>query len=210
MPEPDVESAETQRLLQEAREGRDGAVDQLLARHRPYLRQLVALRLDPQLRARVDPSDIVQEAQIEAVRRLDDYLDRPEMPFRLWLRQITYDRLLMLRRRHVGAARRSVDRDVRLPDRSSLALARQLLASGPTPSEQLEADELAHRVRLALAQLTETDRDLLLMRNFEALSNQEAALVLQINPVAASQRYGRALLRLRKILLESGLAEEPS
>jgi RNA polymerase sigma-70 factor (ECF subfamily) len=164
---------------------------------------MVALRLDGQLRARVDPSDVVQEAQLEAVRRLDDYLEKSSLPFRLWLRQLAYDRLLMLRRQHLGAARRSVTRDVALPDRSSLALAAQLLAPGATPSEQLSRRELSRRVHQALAQLSDSDREILLMQNIEGLSNQEVAQVLDITAVAARQRYGRALLRLRKLLAGS-------
>jgi RNA polymerase sigma-70 factor (ECF subfamily) len=147
MAELGPDSTETGRLLEQARAGQPGAVDRLLSRHRGYLRQLVALRLDPQLRARVDPSDVVQEAQLEAVRRLEQYLSRPPLPFRLWLRQLAYDRLLMLRRKHVTAAGRAVEREVALPDRSSLALAAQLLSGGPTPSEQMTRAELGRRVR---------------------------------------------------------------
>jgi RNA polymerase sigma-70 factor (ECF subfamily) len=208
MTQAGANSAETQRLLDLARTGRTGAVDELLARHRPYLRQFVDLRFDPQLRRRGDPSDVVQEAQIEAARRLAEYLRGPAIPFRLWLRQIASDRLVMLRRRHLGAARRSLLRDVALPERSSLALAQQLLAPGPPPSEQLARRELARRVRQALADLPQADRDMLLMRNFEGLSNQEAAQVLQISPAAASQRYGRALLRLRNLMVGTGLSGE--
>src|SRR5262245_32028544 len=105
---PALDSVETQNLLQRVRAGETAATDLLLERHRPYLRRLVELRLDPKMRGRVDPSDVVQEAQLEALRRLDGYLKQPPMPFRLWLRQLAYDRLLMLRRRHVTAARRSV------------------------------------------------------------------------------------------------------
>jgi RNA polymerase sigma-70 factor (ECF subfamily) len=202
-----ADSAETLRLLQLVRAGKPGALDRLLGRHRPYLRQLVGLRLDSPLRARVDPSDVVQEAQLEAVRRLDNFLGQPPMPFRLWLRQIAYDRLLMLRRQHLGAACRAAARDVALPDRSSLALARQLLAPGPSPSEHLTRRESARRVHQALAQLPDADHEILLMRNFEGLSNQEVAQVLRINPAAASQRYGRALLRLRQLLLAGGSSE---
>lgn|SRR5262249_15169212 len=104
-PRQNGDSAETQRLLAQIRSGAANAVDRLLERHRPYLLRLVQVRLDPRIRARVDPSDVVQEAQIEAVRRLDDYLERPSLPFRLWLRHIAQDRLLMLRRRHVEACR---------------------------------------------------------------------------------------------------------
>jgi RNA polymerase sigma-70 factor (ECF subfamily) len=116
----------------------------------------------------------------------------------------------MTQRRHLGAARRSVQREVPIPEESSLQLAYQLLARSPSPSQRLLRRELAQQVRQALAELSETDREILLMRNLEALSNQEVAQVLQIDPVAASQRYGRALLRLRKLLIDRGLmGEEP-
>lgn len=202
------DSAETQRLLEQARAGTTGAVDRLLERHRAYVCRFVELRLDPQLRARVDPSDVVQEAQMEAVRRLDGYLGNAPMPFRLWLRQIAQDRLLMLRRHHRGARRRAVTREAALPDESSLAFARQLLAAGTSPSERLAASELAQRVRQAVAQLPEADREIVLLRNFEGLSNQEVAQLLNIQPATASQRYGRALLRLRKLLDETPPEEQ--
>ena len=200
-----LDSAETQRLLDRARAGKPRAIDHLLEHHRPYLRRLIELRLDPGMRARVDPSDVVQDAQLEAVRRMSTYLELPPMAFRLWLRQLAFDRLLMMRRRHVEAAQRTVNRDVALPDRSSMALARQLIDSRPTPSESVSRRELAQRVHQAISRLTEADREIILMRNFEGLSNQEVARVLQVKPDAASQRYGRALLRLRKLLLQSGM-----
>lgn len=203
-------SAETERLLQLVRSGERSAIDQLFARHRPELRRLVQLRLDPRLRPRLDPSDVVQEAQIEALRRLDDYLREPPMPFRVWLRQITYDRLLLARRQHVGAERRTVERDMPLPDRSSVLLAQQLLAGGSSARERLATRELARRVNRAIAQMAETDREILLMRNFEGLTNQEVSQVLGISSMVASKRYGRALLRLRKILLDQSLPEAES
>src|SRR4051794_12258873 len=101
----------TEQLLRAVRAGDRAALDQLLTQHRPFLRGFVELRIDPHLRSRVDPSDVVQEAQIEAVRRVEGYLKKPAMPFRLWLRQIAFDRLLMLRRRHVEADRRSTSRE---------------------------------------------------------------------------------------------------
>jgi RNA polymerase sigma-70 factor (ECF subfamily) len=200
-------SAETQHLLHQVRQGDRQALEQLLAQHRPYLRQLVELRLDPKLRSRVDPSDVVQEAQIEAVRRFDAYLEQGSIPFRLWLRQLAYDRLLMMRRRHVKAARRAVGQEVALPEQSSLLLAQQLLASGSTPSQQLEQQEQAHRVRQAVAQLPEADREVLLMRTFEGLSFAEVGYLLALDPATARKRHGRALLRLGKILSEGGLTE---
>jgi RNA polymerase sigma-70 factor, ECF subfamily len=207
MPQVSPDSSETTRLLEQVRDGDRDAFEKLFARHRPYLRQVVSLRLDPKLRARVDASDVVQETHLEAVRRLPDYLERRPMPFRLWLRKTAYERLLMIERHHVDAQRRAVGREVALPDRSSLQLFGQLLAASSTPSQQLSRAELARRVRQAVARLADIDKEILLMRNLEGLSNHEVAQVLEIAPAAASQRYGRALLRLRKLLLAGGLSE---
>jgi RNA polymerase sigma-70 factor (ECF subfamily) len=201
------DSEETQRLFEQFRTGDQRALNELLTRHRRYLCQLVELRLDPRLRARVDPSDVVQEAQLEAARRLQEDPKPPPMPFRLWLRQLASDRLLMLRRYHVGAARRSVQREVGLPDRSSLRLAQQYLARGASPSQQVDERDLARRVRQAVAQLLESDREVLLMRTFEGLSFAEVAYVLRIDAAAARKRHGRALLRLHTILSEGGLGD---
>jgi len=201
------DSVETQRLLQQVRAGQAEATNLLFDRHRPYLRRLIEVRLDPKMRSRVDPSDVVQEAQLEASRRLNDYLKKPRLPFRLWLRQIAYDRLLMLRRHHVRAARRTVERDLPLPDRSSLVLAQQLLAAGSGPSQQLIKREFIRRIREAVNQLPEGDREVLVLRNLEELSNQEVAQVLHIDPSTVSWRYGRAVMRVREISLRSGLME---
>jgi len=129
------------------------------------------------------------------------------MPFRLWLRQITYDRILKMHRLHVETARRSVDREVRLPEGSSLGLAMQALAAGSTASHQLSRRELADRLRQAVAQLAEADREVLLLRHFEGLSNQEVGYLLSLEPATVSKRHGRAMLRLHKILFEGGLTE---
>lgn len=204
------EGEEVDRLLARARGGDRQAVDELFARHRRYLRDLVRLRLDPRLQARVDPSDVVQEAQLEASRRLGHYLERPLLPFRLWLRQIACDRLIMLRRRHADAERRTLEREVRLPEHSSLALARELWAAGSTPSEQLTRQEVIRRVGAALGKLADADRELLMMRNFEGLSYADVGCVLGIDPAAARKRYGRALLRLRTHLFDDGVGGSPS
>src|SRR5207253_1283599 len=113
--------------LDQARRGDAKAVDRLLTHYRSDLRDFVAVRLDPRLAARVDPSDVVQEAQMEVARRMDDFLKRRPMPFRLWVRKTAYERLLDLHRHHLKRGKRSVNREVALPERSSLLLARPLL-----------------------------------------------------------------------------------
>jgi RNA polymerase sigma-70 factor (ECF subfamily) len=208
MAELPTESGASRDLLQRASGGDPRAVEELLACYRTYLHQFITLRLDPKVRSRVDPSDVVQEAQLEAVRRLPDYLRQPDIPFRLWLRQLAFDRVLKVRRHHVQAARRAIGREVHLPEESSYLLAQQLVASGPTPSQQLGKREQLRRVREAIEQLPEADREVLLLRHFEGLSNQEAAYLLGIEPAAASQRHGRAMLRLHKLLFDQGLTED--
>src|SRR5206468_10033529 len=110
-----------------------------------------------------DPSDVVQETQIDAFRRLADFLERRPMPFRLWLRKTAYDRLLKLRRHHVATARRTVEREAPLPKGSSVSLGRQLVVGGSTPSQRLDREQIARQVRQAVAQLPENDRELLIM-----------------------------------------------
>jgi RNA polymerase sigma-70 factor, ECF subfamily len=199
MPEPHPDSQETQTLLEQAGGGDAAACEQLLERHRSALRSFVELRLDPALRGRLDASDVVQEAQLEAARRLPDFLRRRPMPFRLWLRKTAHERLVMLRRRHLGAARRAAGREVPLPDTSSQALA-SLLARGSSPSERLRLQELQRRVQGALTELAEVDREVLLMRNYEGMEYEEIACILGIEAAAARKRHGRALLRLHRAL----------
>jgi RNA polymerase sigma-70 factor (ECF subfamily) len=202
MTDVSTDSALTRELLARVRGGDRPALDRLLAEHRPYLHRLVELRFDPQLRPRVDPSDVVQDALLEAARRIDDYLRRDPMPFWLWLRQTACEQLVTLQRRHLGAACRAAGREQSLPAGSSVVLGRQLLAGQESPSEQVAGDELADRVRRALGQLEESDQTIVLLRNYEGLSNQQAAAALGIDPAAASKRFGRALLRLRTTLID--------
>jgi len=201
------DSLETQVLLEEARRGDGDAFQRLFALYRPYLRRVVELRLDPRLRLRFDPSDIVQDAQLEAFRRLADYLERQPMPFRLWLHKTVSERMVRLRRDHVAAERRSVGREVGLPDETSIALVQGLMAAGSSPSRRVSRAELARRVRQALARLSETDQEVLLMRTFEGLSFEKVGTLLGIEPAAARKRYGRALVRLQQLLADDGLTE---
>jgi RNA polymerase sigma-70 factor, ECF subfamily len=207
MQPPKPDTAETCALLERAHSGDREAFDELFARYRDYLRQVVEMRLEPRLRARVDASDVVQETQLEVFQRLDDYLHRRPMPFRLWLRKTTHERLLKVRRRHLETARRDAGREIALPDHSSILLANALVAGGVSPSEHADQKELARRVREAVAMLPEGDQEVLLMRAFEGLSNQEIGQVLDLDPGAVSKRHGRALIRLQQVLSDRGFTE---
>jgi RNA polymerase sigma-70 factor (ECF subfamily) len=201
------DSAETGGLLAQVDRGDRQALEHLLARYRPAMRSFVELHLSPRVAARVDPSDVVQEAQMEVVRRMDDFLRRRPMPFHLWVRKTAYQRLLDLHKHHLKRARRSVGREAAWPDRSSLLLAGPFLAGGTSPSQRLEAQELARRVAQAVAQLAEADREILLMRHAEEMPFEEIACLLDIAPAAARKRFGRALLRLQQALSDQGLLE---
>jgi len=202
---------QTQKLLEQIQQGQAEAVEQLLDVHREPLRRMINLRLDPALAARVDASDIVQDVLLEAHRRLTDYLRNPIMPFHLWLRHIAKDHVIDAHRRHRQAQRRSLDREqplvpVALADHSSFELAGQLLDQEPTPASAAIQKELQKRLELAIAGLEEDDRDIILMRHSEQLTNQEVAATLGLTEAAASMRYLRAVRRLRSHLLPGGNA----
>lgn len=205
MADPMWPSAEqTDELLAAARDGNEMAVDALLQRHRDSIRRLVQMRLDRKVRRRVDVSDVVQDVMIEASGRMDKYLADPQMAFHLWLRQIAWDRIIDTYRRHRGSARRSVDREQPLgfagDEDSSAQLAIQLQDQGATPAAIATRREIAQRVEAAIDRLDEHDREIIIMRHYEHLSNQEAAEALGLHPPAASMRYLRAVRRLREVL----------
>ena len=206
MTEVKPDSAQTCGLLTQVAGGDGQALGRLLQRYRPRLHAFIEARLDPRVRSRLDPSDVVQEVQLEVTRRMDDFLNRNPMPFHLWVRKTAYERLLKVQRAHRRQLR-SVDREVALPDHSSLLLAKPLLAGASSPSRQVAAREFADRVGLAVAGLAEADREILLMRHAEELPYAEIACLLDIDADAARKRYGRALLRLRTVLKDHGLLE---
>jgi len=208
---PDVEK--TQDLLAEAKAGDAQAVNRLMDRHRDSLRRMVQLRLDQQIQRRVDVSDIVQDVLIEANRRLQDYLAHPAMPYHLWLRQIAQDRIIDAHRRHRVSAKRSVDRERPLAvpaadDHSTMELAAQLSDQELTPATAAAQQEMARLVEAAIAKLPDQDCEIIVMRHYEQLSNQEVAQALGLTEPAASMRYLRALRRLKELMINPDSAVE--
>jgi len=203
---------ETQELLEQARQGDAGAVERLLTTHREPLRRMIGLRLDPALAARVDASDIVQDVLLEAHRRLQDYLRKPAMPFHLWLRHIAKDHIIDAHRHERLAQRRSIDREQSLhahrPDESSFDWAAQFFDQELTPASAAMRQEMERKVQEAIERLDEDDREIILMRYVEQLSNQDVAQALELTEAAASMRCLRAVRRLQALLLSPG--EGPS
>jgi RNA polymerase sigma-70 factor, ECF subfamily len=211
-PERTDNSSETLRLLRLAAAGDPDGWAVLLARHGARLRRMVALRLDRRLQGRVDPSDVLQEAYLEAASHLADYLRRPDVPFFLWLRSIVGHQMLALHRRHLGTQMRDAGREVSLhhgslPATSSAALAAQLLGRETRPSEAAVRAEMKVRLQEALNRMDPLDREVLALRHFEHLSRAETAQVLGIQEAAAAKRYLRALRRLKDTLLNMGLGD---
>ncbi len=199
------EQFKTQDLLLKAGDGDEDAINYLMERHRDALRRLVQMRLDRKIRQRVDVSDIVQDVLVEANRRLRSYIADGKMPFHLWLRHIARDRIIDAHRRHRGSAKRSVDREMTMAipsgqDQSSIQLAAQLGDEGITPAAAALQKEMAQHVEAAMADLEDTDCEIIIMRHYEQLTNQEVAQALGLTEPAASMRYLRAIRRLRELL----------
>lgn len=208
------DSSETQKMLERAAQGDSSALSALLARHRERLRRMVALRMDQRLQGRIDASDVIQEAYLEAWTRLAEYLRTPTMPFFLWLRLLTAQRLVTLHRKHLGVQMRDPSMEISLyqeglPGTSSAALAAQLLGQDTRPSEAAIRAEMKVRLQEALNSMDPLDREVLALRHFEQLSRAEIAHLLQIREAAVSKRYLRALKRLKDLLssMPGGSAE---
>ena len=199
------ESDQTLDLLKDVENGDPAAVNRLLDRHREAVRRMVQMRLDQAVARRVDASDVVQDVLLEASQRLSDYIRSPSMPFHLWLRQLAKDRIIDMYRRHRAAQRRSVDREQNISsfasdDQSAADLTALLRDAELTPAASALRKEMEERFVLALDQLDEHDREIVIMRHFEHLGNGEVAEALGLSAPAAGMRYLRAIRRLRELL----------
>jgi RNA polymerase sigma-70 factor (ECF subfamily) len=210
----ETNSGETADLLERARGGDGAALNELFSRHRDRLRRMVEMRLDWRLRARLDASDVIQDAYLEVAQRLEDYLRNPTLPFFLWLRLVVGEQLINLHRHHLGAQVRDANREVSLyrealPAASSAALAAQLLGKHTSPTQAAIRAERLLRIQAAVNQLDPLDREVLSLRHFEQLTRAETARILGIEGAAAAKRYIRALKRLKDTLADmpGGLEE---
>jgi RNA polymerase sigma-70 factor (ECF subfamily) len=196
---------EADALLRQALAGDAAALAGLFDRHRERLKRMVKLRMDRRLQGRVDASDVLQEAYIDLAQRLPEYAKEQRFPLFLWMRLVTGQRLAQVHRKHLGAAMRSAELEVSLyqkalPQASTEFLASRLLGHFTSVSQQVIRAEQQIKLQELLNSLDPIDREILALRHFEELSNDEAAQVLEIQPGAASKRYIRALRRLKEAL----------
>jgi RNA polymerase sigma-70 factor, ECF subfamily len=177
----------------------------LFSCHRQRLKHIIRLRIDDRLKRRVDPSDVLQEAFLDVARRAADYLAAPTLPPFLWFRWVAREKLLALHRRHLGARLRDAGLEVSihqrgLPHASSASLAAMLLGRLTSPTLAARRVEVQKKIQDALDGMDSIDREIITLRHFEELSNVEAAKVLGLSKTAASNRYIRALKRLKDAL----------
>jgi RNA polymerase sigma-70 factor (ECF subfamily) len=192
-------------LIQRALAGEEAALAELFDAHRARLKRMVNLRMDHRLQARVDASDVLQEAYLDLAQRLPEYTEQAKYPFFLWLRLITERRLAQVRRKHLGAAMRNADLEVSLnqkamPQASTFFLASQLIGTFTSASQHVIRAEMQGKLQEVLNGMDPNDREILALRHFEELSNEEISQVLEITKSAASKRYIRALRRLKGAL----------
>ena len=192
-------------LVARAAAGDREAIVELLERYRDRLRKMVALRLDPRLRGRVDASDVIQEGYLDAMKRLEEFVREPSVPFYIWLRFLVGQRVQEQHRRHLGTPGRSVGREVSIyrgamPGASTGALAAQLMGKLTSPSQAALRAERKLRLQEALNRMDPLDREVLVLRHYEQMTNAEVAAALELDKSAASKRYTRALTRLKEIL----------
>lgn len=191
------------RELEQAVAGNQESWNSLVSQQRDRLRRLVAFRMDDRLQGRIDPSDVIQEAMIEAWQRLPEFAKEQQVPLFVWLRTLTLQRLGMLRRTHLERSKRTVNKEVDIQqDDSSSAMAVALIDSAISPSSVVQRQEIYGHIQERLVGMDPVDREVLALRHFEQLGNTEVASVLGISTAAASLRYSRALRRLRDIISE--------
>jgi RNA polymerase sigma-70 factor, ECF subfamily len=195
----------TAHLLERLRAQDHDALGELFMLYRDKLWRMLYVRLDHRLRRRLTPDDILQETFLDVARRIGEYLADPALPFYFWLRFLTVQRMQMAHRTHLGAKARDVAREVALPESanafaSSDSMAGQLVSHLTSPSQAAIRGELQQRLRATLDAMEPLDREVLALRHFEELGNDEVATILGISKDAASKRHVRALLRLREVL----------
>ncbi len=199
-----LDPEQAQRWETQARDGDRAALAKLYSEHRDRLRRWVELRLDPRMWGRMSPSDVVQEVYMAAEQRLEHFRDLPDMSFSVWVRLIAGQRLIDAHRRHLGAEARDAGREVSIdnasPATSSANLAAMITGDLTSPSQAAVKHEAQEMLVHAIEAMPALDREILSLRHFDELSNDEVAQLLDIPKSTASKRYVRALARLRAIL----------
>lgn len=189
--------------LEMLKSGNPDAIAEVFSHHRDKLQRMVRFRLDRRLYGRVDTADVLQDVWLETSRRIEDYTSNPAVPFFVWVRQLAYQIIIDLHRKHLGAQKRNISQEVSIAKSNcdtSVSIAAQLAGNLTSPSNVAMRGERLAQLREALDGMDEVDREVLALRHFEELGNNEVAEILGIQKTAASNRYVRALKRLKQVL----------
>ena len=194
----------TQLLVERAQMGDNAAMTELFVQHRERLKRMVSARIDRRVQARVSESDVLQEAFVDLANQLPNYAKSPDLPFFLWLRRLTGQRLAKIHRFHLGQQKRNATREIcgnpQIPDASSVFIAAQLVDQMTSAAGRAIREESRKKVEDVLETIPPADREIISLRNVEQLSNEEIAVLLGISNKAASKRYTRAILRVKSVL----------
>ena len=201
------ESEEYRDLLERVRVGDEQALAELFSRHRDQLKRIVGFRMDARLRGRVDASDVLQDAYLDAAQRIEHFAKKPEMSFLVWLRQVVGQTLIDIHRHHLQVQKRDAGHEVSMnvagpSQATSVCMAAQLTGHLTSPSQAAVKAETRAHLEEALSRMDPIDREVIALRHFEELSNNEVAEILGLKKTSASSRYVRALRRLKEILSE--------
>lgn len=191
-------------MVEQVQAGDEVAAQELFERYFPLLRARVRRRLPRALARKVAESDIIQEAFMGAIRRLEDFQDRGEGSFGGWIRTIVDRRVTDEVRRHFGTERRDLDREVSVGGKPVEPRPPSDAASVSANSRRSEAVEAVLR---SVEELPPADRMLLRLVHFEGQSITHAAELMDTTPDAARARYGRALVRLQKLMRHNAPGE---
>ncbi len=196
--------AESQDLI-DACNGCHEALNRLFSVHSPQLQRMINLRLDARLRARVSAEDILQDTYCLVFERLQHFCENQSVPFHIWLRSQTAEQLIAARRHHLGVQKRTANAEVsigrsELPQVDTASIARQLIGKFTSPTQAALRSEIQQAVQLALNEMDVIDREIIVLRHFENLTNNEAAMLLRLHKATASKRYVSALKRLHSIM----------
>ena len=201
MSENDLERELVERVVN----GDEDALAQLFSQHHDRLWRMVNFRMDPRLHGRVDADDVLQEAWLSVVQRIDHFLSDASRSIFVWFRLITSQTMVDIHRRHLGTQKRNAALEFSInkgwsSESTSFSLSFHLLGHLTSPTQAALREELSQQLKTALSSMQEIDREVLALRHFEQLSNRETAQILDISDQAASDRYMRALGRLKGVL----------
>ena len=199
------ESEKETQFIAQLQAGDTAALAELFSVYQPRLERIIRFRMDHRLAGRISETDVIQEAYLNASKRIEHFLRQADFPFFVWLRLIVNQTLVDLQRQHLQAEMRDVRKEISLQQsnashQTSFALAAQLVGKMTSASGVLSRSERMATLQQALNQMKEIDREVIALRHFEELSNAEAANVLGIDEQASSKRYVRAMKRMKDVL----------